>query len=85
MHHGATIKFCSLTQARRSFLNNEEGQETMRKAGILTPKDIEHWIKEVLEHNIQQKDLANKLGIFFESQSNCWQYNKHNPQYVNFL
>ena len=71
MHHGATIKFCSLTQARRSLLNNEEGQETMRKAGILTPKDIEHWIKEVLERDIQQKDLADKLGLFFESQSNC--------------
>ena len=44
----------------------------MRKAGILTPKDIKHWIKKVLECDIQQKDLADKLGIFFESQGNCW-------------
>ena len=40
----------------------------MRNAGIYTPEDIGLWIKEVLARNIQQKDLADKLGKFLESQ-----------------
>ena len=40
----------------------------MMNAGIFTPEDIGLWIKEVLARNIQQKDLADKLGKFLESQ-----------------
>ena len=39
----------------------------MRNAGIFTSEDIGLWIKEVLARNIQQKDLADKLGKFLES------------------
>ena len=57
-----------MSQGRRSLLNNEEGRQSMRNAGIFTPEDIGLWIKEVLARNIQQRDLADKLGKFIESQ-----------------
>ena len=39
----------------------------MRNTGIFTPEDVGLWVKEVLARNIQQKDLADKLGKFLES------------------
>jgi hypothetical protein len=40
----------------------------MRKVGIFTPQDIGDWIRHALEVNIQQKDLADKLGRFLAEQ-----------------
>ena len=57
-----------MSQGRHSPLNNKEGRESMRSTGIFTSEDVGLWIKEVLARNIQQKDLADKLGKFLESQ-----------------
>jgi GTPase Era involved in 16S rRNA processing len=62
------VKFCSLTQSRHSLLNNEQGRQSMRKVGIFTPQDIGDWIRHALEVNIQQKDLADKLGRYLAKQ-----------------
>ena len=77
--HNCKVRFCSLSQGRHSLLKKEEGQQSMRKAGIFTSDDVGNWIKEVIAHNIQQKDLADKLGIFLDSQSKY--INNHIMQY----
>ena len=57
------IKFCSLTQERRSLLDSK-GRQSMRKVGIFTPEDIGKWIKHALIHDIQQPELADKFESF---------------------
>ena len=36
----------------------------MRKVGIYTPEDIGQWIKEVVDNELQQPDLAERLEEF---------------------
>ena len=59
-----TVKFCSLIQRIHSPLNCHDGRESMRKVGIYTPEDIGQWIKEVVDNELQQPDLAERLEDF---------------------
>ena len=59
-----TVKFCSLVQGKRSPLNCPEARKSMRKVGIYTPEDIGQWIKGVVDNELQQPDLAERLEDF---------------------
>ena len=61
------MKFYSFCQDQDSKLNSDEGRNSLKAAGIYSPKDVGDWIESKLRSYLKLDDIASKLRQFLES------------------
>ena len=59
------VRFFSFCQDKDSVLrNSNEGRRRLKEAGIGNPQDVGDWLAGILESQLDQDDLAQRLRRF---------------------
>ena len=58
------MDFYSFSQDADSVLNNEDGRQRLKGAGIKVAKDVGEWVAELLEKSLQRPQIAKDLRQF---------------------
>jgi len=58
------VDFYSFSQDADSILNNEDGRQRLKDAGIKGARDVGEWVAELLEKSLQCPQIAEDLRKF---------------------